>query len=56
MAMAYSQDIRVRVTRAVAGGMSRRAAAERFAVSASTVIRWVERARQEGTETACRRR
>ncbi len=39
--MAYSQDIRRRVTGAVARGMARRAAAERFAVGVSTAIRWV---------------
>ncbi|MER3460796.1 MAG: IS630 family transposase, partial [candidate division GAL15 bacterium] len=43
--MAYSQDIRRRVTEAVAGGMARRAAAERFAVGVSTAIRWAERER-----------
>jgi transposase len=47
--MAYSRDIRVRVVRAVAGGMSRRAAAARFAVGVSTAIRWAERAAREGT-------
>ena len=38
----YSVDLRERVVTAVAGGCSRRAAAERFAVSASSAIRWVE--------------
>jgi transposase len=37
----YSEDIRVRVVEAVAGGSSRHAAAERFAVSAASAIRWV---------------
>src|SRR5688500_2695210 len=50
--MVYSQDIRRRVTQAVAGGMSRRAAAARFAVGVSTAIRWAERASQEGPPTA----
>ena len=54
--MAYSRDIRLRVTQAVASGMSRRAAAERFVVGVSTAIRWVERALREGTPTAQRRR
>jgi hypothetical protein len=40
--MAYSQDIRRRVTSAVAQGMARRAAAERFAVGVSTAIRWAQ--------------
>jgi transposase len=47
--MAYSQDIRSRVTQAVSDGMSRRAAAARFAVSASSVIRWAARVAREGT-------
>ena len=38
----YSDDLRERVITTVAGGCSRRAAAERFAVSASSAIRWVE--------------
>jgi transposase len=54
--MAYSQDLRLRVTRAVSDGMSRRAAAERFAVSASSAVRWVERAVREGTPAARRER
>lgn len=37
----YSDDLRVRVVAAVAEGCSRRAAAKRFAVSASSSIRWV---------------
>jgi transposase len=48
-AVAYSQDIRSRVTQAVANGMSRRAAAARFAVGASSAIRWAARAAREGT-------
>jgi transposase len=38
----YSDDLRSRVVAAVAEGCSRRAAAKRFAVSASSSIRWVE--------------
>ena len=45
----YSEDIRVRVIEAVAGGSSRRAAADRFAVSASSAIRWVELHEQTGS-------
>jgi transposase len=37
----YSDDLRSRVIEAVAEGCSRRAAAKRFAVSASSSIRWV---------------
>ena len=45
----YSDDLRERVVTAVAGGCSRRAAAERFAVSASSAIRWVELHEQTGS-------
>jgi transposase len=38
----YSDDLRARVVAAVAEGCSRRAAGKRFAVSASSSIRWVE--------------
>lgn len=38
----YSLDLRMRVVAAVAEGCSRRAAAKRFAVSASSSIRWVD--------------
>ena len=38
----YSDDLRTRVVAAVAEGCSRRSAAKRFAVSASSSIRWVE--------------
>jgi len=46
--MAHSQDLRVRVLRAVSEGQSRRAAAQRFAVSASSAVRWVSRAGEDG--------
>jgi transposase len=49
MTTALSNDIRIRVIRAVDGGLSRRAAAERFNVSASSAIRWVQRWREAGT-------
>jgi len=45
----YSDDLRERVVMAVAGGCSRRAAAERFAVSASSAIRWVELHEETGS-------
>lgn len=44
-----SGDLRERVVAAVAGGASRRAAAERYCVSASSAIRWVDRAAREGS-------
>ena len=40
MARAYSIDLRTRVVGVVDGGVSRRGAAERFAVSASSAVRW----------------
>jgi len=51
----YSDDLRERVITAVAGGCSRRAAAERFAVSASSAIRWVELHEETGS-VSCRPR
>jgi transposase len=42
-----SQDLRDRLTAAVAAGSSARAAAERFGVSESTAIRWAQRWRAE---------
>ena len=47
-----SQDLRDRVTAAVAAGSSARAAAERFGVSESTAIRWAQRWRAEGEARA----
>jgi transposase len=51
----YSEDLRVRVVMAVAGGCSRRAAAKRFAVSASSAIRWVELQAETGSVSPRRR-
>jgi transposase len=48
MAAPLSLDIRKRIVAAVDGGSSCRAAAERFAVSDSTVIKLVERWQQTG--------
>src|ERR1700726_2705258 len=45
----YSADIRIRVVEAVAGGSSRRGAADRFAVSASSAIRWAELYEETGS-------
>lgn len=44
-----SEDLRRRVVEAVAAGSSRRAAAERYCVSASSAIRWSDRAAKEGS-------
>ena len=56
MAKQCSEDLRERVVDAVAGGASRRAAGERFAVSASSAVRWVQRWQQSGSAAAQRRR
>ena len=49
MGVCRSTDLRVRVVEAIAAGSSRRAAAQRFAVSVSSAIRWSARAASEGT-------
>ena len=41
MARTLSEDLRSRLITAVKGGMSRRAAADRFGVAAASAIRWV---------------
>jgi transposase len=52
MASSYSQDLRDRVIDAVIeGGMSRRGAAERFGVSDTAAIKWVERFEETGLRT-----
>jgi transposase len=48
MTRPLSNDLRERVVAAVDGGVSRRAAAERFGVAVSTAIKWVERWRRTG--------
>ena len=49
MARAYSQDLRDRVIDAVeSGGLSRRAAARRFGVSAAAAIKWLQRFHRTG--------
>ena len=48
----YSSDLRGRVIRCVEGGLSTRAAAERFDVSVSSVIRWMRRYRDSGVAEA----
>lgn len=52
MARSLSQDLRSRVIAAVDGGMSRRAAAERFGVGIATAIRWLRDWRVHGRATA----
>jgi transposase len=46
------RDLRIRVVRAVDGGMSARQAARAFAVAASTAIKWVQRWRTSGSVAA----
>jgi transposase len=52
MAKPYSQDLRERVVAAVAGGVSRHAAAKHFKVSASSAIRWMQRWQETGEVAA----
>ncbi len=47
--MAISQDLRIRLVRKVASGMSRRQAAAHFEVSASSAVRFVKQYADEGT-------
>ena len=46
--MALSQDLRLRIVDLVASGVSRRKAARRFKVSASSAIRFVKQAEEVG--------
>jgi transposase len=50
MAKAYCQDLRDRVIEAVeSGGMSCRAAARRYQISASVAVKWFERYQPDGS-------
>lgn len=49
MGQGYSSDLRVRIYGAIEGGSSRRAAARRFGVSASTGIRLAQRMAATGS-------
>ena len=42
MAQYLSEDLRIRVIRAVEGGMSRNAAARQFGVSIASAVRWMD--------------
>jgi transposase len=48
----YSNDLRVRVIEAVDAGASRREAAERFEISASSAIKWLQRWTTTGSVAA----
>ena len=48
MPKAYSSDLRERVIEAVETGASRRGAGERFVISASSSIRWLQRWQESG--------
>lgn len=48
MTKPLSTDLRERLVAAVDGGMSRRSAAQRYGVAASTAIKWVAQWRQTG--------
>lgn len=52
MARTLSQDLRDRVVAAINSGMSCRAAAAHFGVSASSAIRWRQRALEHGQAVA----
>ncbi len=52
MAKPLSEDLRIRVIRAVEGGMSRRAAAERYGVSPASAVRFVRDWRESGATRA----
>ena len=52
MAQPLSEDLRIRIIEAVEGGMSRRAAAERFGVSAASAVRFVSEWRRSGATCA----
>jgi len=52
MAKPLSEDLRIRAIRAVEGGMSRRAAAERFGISPASAGRFVGEWRERGATRA----
>ena len=52
MGKPFSMDLRERVVGAISEGMSRRAAAARFGVSAASAVRWASLQRDQGKPTA----
>jgi len=55
MAQYLSEDLRIRVIRAVEDGMSRNAAARRFGVSIASAVRWVDTYLRTGRSAPKRR-
>ena len=51
MSKSLSIDLRERLVSAVEGGMTRRSAAKRFGVAASTAIKWADQWRRTGNVT-----
>jgi transposase len=49
MTAPLSNDLRLRVVRAIDGGLSRRAAAAKFDVSIASAVRWHQRYRRTGS-------
>ena len=47
MTAPLSNDLRIRVVRAIEGGLSRRAAAARFDISIASAVRWHQRYRRD---------
>jgi len=56
MAGPYSEDLRVRLVRAVNNGQSARSAARMFQVSESSGVKWAQRWRRTGSVKASTRR
>ena len=52
MPKSLSGDLRERVIEAVQAGASRREAAERFEISASAAVKWLQRWRDHGVRVA----
>lgn len=52
MTKSISDDLRWRVIAAVDGGLSRRAATERFEVGVASAVRWVREWRETGSTCA----
>ena len=49
MSKSYSCDLRERVVEAVESGASRHEAADRFEISVSSAVRWVQRWKETGS-------